>query len=343
MRIGVLTGGGDAPGLNSAIRAIVKKCEKYDYNAVGLRYGWAGLLTENTIALNYQEIKDIIHKGGTILKTSRTNPLKIPNGIEKAIKNFKRLDLDALIAIGGDDTLGVAAVLCKKGLNIIGIPKTIDYDIPETEFTIGFDTSINQAMHFIENLQDTAASHDRVFVVEIMGRHAGWISLYSGLAAGADLILIPEEPISIKEIIKFVKKKISKEQGQSVVIVVAEGTLIKDYEDPITKDASIDQFGHVKLGGVGKFIANEISKATDAETRTAVPGHSIRGGSPTAMDRLIPTRFGLMAVELIKEGKFGYMTSLKAGKIVPIKLSKIIGKNKNVSKTLYDEAKIFFE
>jgi len=342
LKIGVLTGGGDAPGLNSAIRAVVKKAEKYGYEVVGIRYGWAGLLNLDTVKLEYESIKDAIHRGGTILKTSRTNPKKIPDGIEKARQNFRKLGLDALIAIGGDDTLSVAAELSEAGLNIIGIPKTIDHDVPETEFTIGFDTAVNVAMRLIENLRDTAESHDRVFVVEIMGRHAGWIALYSGLAAGADLILIPEEPFSIKEVTEYVKKKIEKKGGQSVLIVVAEGALIKDYEGPITKDTSVDQFGHVRLGGIGEFLAKEIKKATGAETRACVPAHAIRGGPPTALDRLISTRLGLAAVDLVKEGKFGYMVALKAGEIVPVPLSKVIGRTKTVSKELYEEAKVFF-
>ncbi|MEM2129513.1 MAG: ATP-dependent 6-phosphofructokinase [Candidatus Bathyarchaeia archaeon] len=343
MKVGVLTGGGDAPGLNAAIRAVVKKCEKFGYEVIGIRYGWAGLLELNTMPLKYDEIKGIIHKGGTIIKTSRTNPLKMQDGVKKAAQNFKKIGLDALIAIGGDDTLSVAAALSESGLNVVGIPKTIDYDVPETEFTIGFDTAVNLAMRTIENLQDTAESHDRVFVVEIMGRHAGWIALYSGLAAGADLILIPEEPFSIKDVVNFVKKKTSDKESQAVIIVVAEGALIKDYEGPVTKDASVDQFGHVRLGGIGEFLAKEIEKATGSETRAVVPAHTIRGGPPTAMDRLIPTRFGLAAVDLVRQGKFGVMVALKAGEIVTIPLSKVTGKTKTVSKQLYDEAKIFFE
>jgi len=343
MKVGILTGGGDAPGLNSAIRAVVKKCEKFGFEVVGIRHGWAGLLERDTMELKYEDIKDTIRRGGTILKTSRTNPMKLPGGMKKASQSFKELGLDALIAIGGDDTLSVAAALSENGLNIIGIPKTIDYDVPETEFTIGFDTAVNMAMRLIENLKDTAESHDRVFVVEIMGRHAGWIALYSGLAAGADLILIPEEPFSLKDVADFVKKKIEKEGGQSVIIVVAEGALIKDYEGPVTKDTSVDQFGHVRLGGIGDFLAKEIHKITGAETRACVPAHSIRGGPPSALDRIIPTRYGLAAVDLVKEGKFGYMVALKAGEIVAVPLSKATGKTKTVGKKLYEEAKVFFE
>jgi len=343
LKIGVLTGGGDAPGLNSAIRAIVRKSEKYGYEVLGIRYGWAGLLNLDTINLSYENIKYIIHRGGTILKTSRTNPKKIPGGIDKARQNFKELGLDALIAIGGDDTLSVAAELSEAGLNIVGVPKTIDYDVPETEFTIGFDTAVNMAMRLIENLKDTAESHDRVFVVEIMGRHAGWIALYSGLAAGADLILIPEEPFNLKDVIEFVRKRIERRKERTTMIVVAEGALLKDYEGPITKDTSVDQFGHVRLGGIGEFLAKEINKALGVETRACAPAHAIRGGPPTAIDRVVSTRLGLAAVDLVKDGKFGYMVALKAGKIVTVPLSKVIGRTKNVDKKLYEEAKVFFE
>jgi len=342
LRIGVLTGGGDAPGLNSAIRAVVRKAEKYGYEIIGIRRGWAGLLEMDTMKLEYDNIKDIIHRGGTIIKTSRTNPKKAPNGIERACQNFKKLGLDALVAIGGDDTLSVAAALSEAGLNVVGIPKTIDHDVPETEFTIGFDTAVNMAMRLIENLQDTAESHERVFIVEIMGRHSGWIALYSGLAAGADLILIPEEPFSIKDVVDFVKRKIDKGQ-KSIVIVVAEGALIKDYKGPITKDTSVDEFGHVRLGGIGEFLAKEINKALNVETRSCAPAHTIRGGPPTALDRVISTRLGLAAVDLIRQGKFGYMVALKAEKIVPVPLSEVVGKTKMVDKELYEEAKVFFD
>ncbi len=341
MKIGVLTGGGDAPGLNAAIRAVVKKCEKYGFEIVGIRYGWAGMLEPQTMELKFENIKDTITKGGTILKTSRTNPIKIPDGIKKVSENFKKMGLDALIAIGGDDTLSVAKAMSENGLNVIGVPKTIDYDVPETELTIGFDTAANAAMHMIENAKDTAESHDRVFIVEIMGRHAGWIALYSGIAAGADLVLIPEEPFSIEEVANFVKKKLS--QGQkAIVIVIAEGALIKDYKGPVTKDAVVDQFGHVFLGGIGDFLAKELSKATGAEIRAVAPAHLVRGGSPTAIDRFVATRYGLKAVDLIKEKKFGVMVALKAGKIVAVPLSQTSG-TKTVSKELYDEAKVFFE
>jgi 6-phosphofructokinase 1 len=342
MKIGVLTGGGDAPGLNAAIRAIVKKCEKYGFNVLGIKYGWAGLLQNNVVELKYEKIKNIITKSGTILKTSRTNPIKKENGIEIAKKNFKKMGLDALIAIGGDDTLSVAKTLSDAGLKIVGIPKTIDFDVPKTELTIGFDTSINNAMILIENIRNTSESHDRIFVIELMGRHAGWIALYSGLAAGADLILIPEEPFNIKEVAKFVEKKMGEGQ-KSIIIVVAEGALIKDYTGPLTKHIQPDPFGHVSLGGIGSFLAEKISKMLGVETRSVVPAHIIRGGSPTAYDRIVASRYGLMAVDLIKEGKFGMMVSLKGGEIVSVPLAKISGITKTIPKNFYEETKILFE
>ncbi len=341
MKVGVLTGGGDAPGLNAAIRAVVKRCEKYGFEVIGIRHGWAGMLNKETVALKYEDVKNIVGRGGTILKTSRTNPLKSPDGIERVIKNFKDLGLDALIAIGGDDTLSVAKALSERGLNIIGIPKTIDNDVSETDATIGFDTAVNSAMEIIEKLRDMAESHDRVIVVEIMGRHAGWIALHSGLAAGADLILIPEEPFKIEDVINFVKRKI--EAGQKpIIIVVAEGALIADYKGPITKDSSVDQFGHVRLGGIGEFLAKEIGKA-GVETRAITPAHIIRGGPPTAFDRLMATRYGIAAVDLVKEGRFGVMVALRSCKIVTVPLSKALEKMKSVDIELYNEAKTFFE
>jgi len=343
VKIGVLTGGGDAPGLNSAIRAIAKKCEKYGFEVVGIRFGWAGLLERDTVKVTYEDVRNTIHRGGTVLKTSRTNPMKMPDGVKKVAQSFKELGLDALIAIGGDDTLSVASALSEGGLNVVGVPKTIDYDVPGTEFTIGFDTAVNMAMRLIENIRDTAESHDRVFVVEIMGRHAGWIALYSGLAAGADLILIPEEPFSLKDVANLVKKRVEQKKSQCIVIVVAEGALIRDYEGPVTKDTSVDAFGHVRLGGIGDFLAKEINRLTGVETRAVAPAHTIRGGPPTVLDRLISARLGLAAVDLVKEGRFGHMVALRSGEIVAVPLSEATGKTKTVDKKLYEEARMFFE
>jgi len=341
MRIGVLTGGGDAPGLNAAIRAVVKRCERYGFDIIGIKGGWAGMLDKEIVKLKYEDVKDAVVRGGTLLKTSRTNPLKMPDGIKRISKNFKELGLDTLIAIGGDDTLSVAKALSESGLKVIGIPKTIDNDVSETDATIGFDTAVNTAMRIIENLRDTAESHERIIVVEIMGRYVGWIALHSGLAAGADLILIPEEPFKIKDVTDFVKRKMEKGQ-KSIVIVVAEGALIADYKGPVTKDATIDQFGHVYLGGIGEFLAKEISSTTGAETRAITPAHIVRSGPPTDFDRLVATRYGIAAVDLAKEGKSGIMVALKNGEIVTVPISKALEKMKTVSEKLYEEAKTFF-
>jgi len=341
MRIGVLTGGGDAPGLNAAIRAVFKRCEKYGYEVVGIRRGWAGMLNKEYFELKPEDVKEIVGKGGTMLKTSRTNPLKIPKGIETVSKNFKEMRLDALIAIGGDDTLSVAKALSEAGLKVVGVPKTIDNDVARTDATIGFDTAVNMAMRVIENLKDTAESHERVFLVEIMGRYAGWIALYSGIAAGADLILIPEEPFKIEDVVNFVKKRLEKGE-KSTVIVVAEGALIADYKGPITKETKVDQFGHVRLGGIGEFLAKEISKAVGVETRAVAPAHIIRGGPPTAFDRFMATRYGIAAVDLVREGKFGMMVALRSGKIVAVPLSEALAEMKKVSPELYEEAKTLF-
>ena len=341
MRIGVLTGGGDAPGLNAAIRAIVRRCEKYGYEVVGIRHGWAGMLNKEFFKLTWEDVKDIIGKGGTILKTSRTNPLKLKDGIQKVSENFREMGLDALIAIGGDDTLSVAKALSEAGLKVVGVPKTIDNDVSETDATIGFDTAVNKAMKAIESIKDTSSSHERVFVVEIMGRYAGWIALYSGVAAGADLVLIPEEPFKIEDVVNFIKKRLEKGE-KSMVIVVAEGALIADYKGPITKDTKVDQFGHVRLGGIGEFLAKEIEKATEAETRAVAPAHIIRGGPPTAFDRIMATRYGIAAVDLVNEGKFGVMVALRSGEIVTVPLAKALAEMKKVGSEMYSDMKTLF-
>jgi len=334
MRIGVLTGGGDAPGLNAVIRAVLKRAEQYGFEVVGVRYGWAGLLNMDTVPLKYSDVEDKVGEAGTVIKTSRTNPAKDEATMNKCIENFKRLGLDALIAIGGDDTLTAARRLHEAGLKVIGVPKTIDNDLKGTDYTFGFDTAVNAAMQAIESLKTTARSHDRVMVVEIMGRHAGWIALYSGLAAGADLILIPEEPFKISDVVEFVKRR--KPEKGSLTIVVAEGSLIEDYKGPITKDVKVDQYGHVYLGGIGEFLAKEIEKATGFETRAVVPAHIIRGMSPTAFDRVLATRLGYAAVELVRQGVFGKMVALRGTEIVSIDLSEAVAETKLVDKSLIE-------
>ncbi len=284
-KIGILTGGGDCPGLNPTIRAVVRKAINDGYTVVGIMNGWKGLVEKETISLDLNSISGILHRGGTILGTSRTNPFKNPEHLEKVKKNFKALGLSALVAIGGEDTLGVANKLSKHGLHIVGIPKTIDNDLSATDFTFGFDTAVNIAMEAIDRLHTTAESHHRVMVVEVMGRHAGWIAIYAGIAGGADAILIPEKPVDLNEVCDILKKR--KQRGKSFsIIVCSEGAKLKD-SDLVLKTQTTDAFGHVLLGGIGHVVAEKIEEMTGFETRVTVLGHIQRGGSPTAFDRVL--------------------------------------------------------
>lgn len=345
LKVGILTGGGDCPGLNPVIRAIVRKgIEQYHFDMVGLYHGWAGLLNMDSTPLDIRAVSGILHRGGTILGTSRTNPAKIEGGYEKAAESFKKMGLDALIAIGGDDTLGVANKLYKMGLNLVGVPKTIDNDLSATDFTFGFDTSVNIVMEAIDRLHTTAESHDRVLVVEVMGRHAGWIAVYGGLAGGADYILIPEEPFELNDVCESIKKRHAKGKNFSIV-VAAEGAQPKQGAkggEYFTKDKTLDAFGHVKLGGIGDALAKAIEQATGFETRSVVLGHIQRGGSPTAFDRVLGTRFGIAAIDLVEKKDFGKMVALQGNKIVAVPLEKAVAKLKTVDKDLFDIAKVFF-
>ena len=308
-RLGILTGGGDCPGLNPVIRAVVRKGFNEGYEVVGIKNGWKGLIEKDTLKLDLRTVSGILPKGGTILGTSRTNPYKKEGDIEKVKKNYKELELDALIAVGGEDTLGVANKLMKEGIkNIVGVPKTIDNDLSCTDYTFGFDTAINIATECIDRLHTTAESHHRIMVVEVMGRHAGWIAIEAGIAGGADVILIPEIPIDIEEVCGLIKRRHQRGKNFSIV-VVAEGAQFAD-KSLITKEEKLDAFGHVKLGGIGEALAKEIEKRTGYETRVSVLGHIQRGGSPTAFDRVLGTRFGVKAVELIKNKRFGRMVAL---------------------------------
>ncbi len=339
MKVGILTGGGDCPGLNPVIRAAVRIAVNEGYEVVGIHYGWKGLVDNIVKPLDLQAVSGILHRGGTILGTSRTNPYKDPAALEKLKQNFKKLGLDALIAIGGEDTLGVATKLSKEGYKIVGVPKTIDNDLSGTDFTFGFDTSVNIAMDAIDRLHTTAESHERIMVVEVMGRHAGWIALYSGIAGGADLILIPEVPIKMQEVVGVIKKR--NERGKNFsIIVVAEGAKFDGQE--VTVEEKLDQFGHVRLGGVGEYLARKIEEMTGFETRTAVLGHIQRGGTATAFDRMLGTRFGAKAVELVKKGQFGKMVALKGNEIIAIPIEVATGKLKTVDAEFYALAKQFF-
>lgn len=340
-KIGILTGGGDCPGLNPVIRAVVRKALLEGFEVIGIKNGWKGIIENDTTTLNLETVSGILPKGGTILGTSRTNPYKKENGVKAVKENFEKMGLYALIATGGEDTLGVAAKLVKDGIpNIVGVPKTIDNDLSCTDYTFGFDTAINIAMECIDRLHTTAESHHRIIVVEIMGRHAGWIALEAGIAGGADIILIPEIPIDIEEVCDIIKKRHSRGKTFSIV-AVAEGAQFKN-NNLVTQEENLDAFGHVRLGGIGETLGKEIEKRTGYETRVSVLGHIQRGGSPTAFDRVLGTRFGIKAVELIINKKFGRMAALSANKIIDVPLQDAVKELKTVDKELYDIAKVFF-
>lgn len=338
-RIGILTGGGDCPGLNAVIRAVVRRAFNEGWEVLGFRNGWKGIIDNESEMLDSKAVSGILPKGGTILGTSRTNPYKDPKNIAKIKGTFQLNNLTGLIAVGGEDTLGVASKLSKEGFPVVGVPKTIDNDLNCTDYTFGFDTAVNVAMECIDRLHSTAESHNRVMVVEIMGRHAGWIALEAGLAGGADVILIPEVPIDADEVCALIKKRHSRGKTFSIV-AVAEGAQLNDHD--VTMEAKIDQFGHVRLGGIGTILGELIEKKTGFETRVTVLGHIQRGGSPSAFDRVLGTRFGVKAVELIIEKKFGRMTSLQGNKIVDVPLEDAVGVLKTVPKDFYDMAKVFF-
>jgi 6-phosphofructokinase 1 len=340
-RIGILTGGGDCPGLNPVIRAVVRKAINHNFEVIGIKNGWKGMLEKDTMPLNLDTISGILPKGGTILGTSRTNPYKKEEDVKKVVDNFKDLELSALVAVGGEDTLGVAARLYKDfKLPIVGIPKTIDNDIAETDFSFGFDTAVNIAMECIDRLHTTAESHHRIMVVETMGRHAGWIATYAGLAGGADAILVPEKPIDIDEVCELITRRHSRGKNFSIV-VVAEGAKFKE-GTIVTQEGDVDEFGHVRLGGVGHMLARLIQEKTGYETRVTVLGHIQRGGSPTAFDRILGTRYGIKAVELIMEDKFGYVVCLRGNKIEEAPLENVLGKIKPVDEEIYRIAETFF-
>ncbi len=337
-KTGILTGGGDCPGLNAVIRAVVRKSLNEGNTIIGIKNGWKGLIENDTMELTLDSISGILPKGGTILGTSRTNPYKNDGDVEKVKTNFKKMKLDALVAIGGEDTLGVANKLYKEGLNIVGAPKTIDNDLNCTDYTFGFDTAINIATECIDRLHTTAESHHRIIVVEVMGRHAGWIALESGIAGGADVILLPEFPIDITDVCDILKRRKARGKNFSIV-VVAEGAKFK--EGLILQEEKLDSFGHVRLGGIGNRLAKMIEEKTGFETRVSVLGHIQRGGSPTAFDRILGTRFGLKAAELIKNKKFGYMASLQGNKIVEVPLENAVASLKLVDKDFYNIAREF--
>ncbi len=339
-QVGVLTGGGDCPGLNPVIRAVVRKSLQEGIEVIGIRNGWKGLVEKETLPLDLSSVSGILHRGGTILGTSRTNPYKDPAKLAKLKDHYAQLGLDALIAVGGEDTLGVATRLVKEGYRIVGVPKTIDNDLSETDYTFGFDTAVNIATESIDRLHTTAESHHRIMVVEVMGRHAGWIAVHAGIAGGADFILVPELPINVEEVCAAIRKRHDRGKTFSI-IVVAEGAEFAKGET-VLKDKKLDSFGHVRLGGIGDALGEIIEEKTHFETRVTVLGHVQRGGSPTAFDRVLGTRFGVKAVELVMAGQWGKMVSLKGNAIVPVSIEAATQKLKTLDMELYDIAKIFF-
>jgi phosphofructokinase-like protein len=335
-----LTGGGDCPGLNAVIRAVVRKgVQEYGHEFVGYRDGWKGPLEGLTMPLDISAVRGILPRGGTILGSSRTNPFKIDGGVERIKANLEAQGVDALIAIGGEDTLGVATKLDALGVKVIGVPKTIDNDLNATDYTFGFDTAVNIATEAIDRLHTTAESHHRVLIVEVMGRHAGWIALHAGLAGGANVILIPELKFSIEKVCEYVESRFR--TNYAPIIVVAEGAIPIE-GDMSVKGGALDAFGHVKLAGIGDWLAEEIEKRTGKEARTSVLGHIQRGGTPSAFDRVLATRFGLQAITAAHEGDWGKMVALQGAEIVRVPLADATTKLKLVSPALYAEAEVFF-
>jgi 6-phosphofructokinase 1 len=355
-KIGVLTGGGDCPGLNAVIRAVVRKSMQYNWEVIGIKNGWKGLISGEMELLTDYSVSGILPKGGTIIGTSRTNPFNDEKDVQKVMENIEKFGINAIVAIGGDDTLSVAKRLHEKGVSVVGVPKTIDNDLSGTDFTFGFDTAVSIATEAIDRLHTTAESHHRVIVVEVMGRHAGWIATIAGIAGGADEILIPEVPFDIEEVCRNLKTRYERGKKFSIV-AIAEGAQPKipnsNNEGNVSSGENVegvlitqtdekDAFGHVRLGGIGHFLAKEIEKRMNVETRVTILGHVQRGGTPTAHDRVLATRFGVAAVELIKEENYGKMVALQGNKIVPVELDEAVSKSKTVDMDLYEIAKVFF-
>jgi 6-phosphofructokinase 1 len=340
MRVGVLTGGGDCPGLNAVLRAVTRKgISVHQHEILGSRSGWLGPVEGLTMPLTLDKVEEILNRGGTILGSSRTNPFKVDGGVARIRENLHSLGVDALIAIGGEDTLGVATQLHEQGVNVVGVPKTIDNDLNATDYTFGFDTAVNIAMEAIDRLHTTAESHHRALIVEVMGRHAGWIALHSGMAGGANAILIPEVRFDIEQVCRWVEQRFQLDYAP--IIVVAEGAKPKEGEESLLSGEK-DAFGHVRLGGIGDWLAHQIEERTGKEARTTVLGHVQRGGTPTARDRWLATRFGLHAIQAVHAEAWGHMVALRGTDIVTVPLAEATKELKVVDPALYAEAEVFF-
>jgi 6-phosphofructokinase 1 len=344
-RIGILTGGGDCPGLNAVIRAVTRRALDNGWEVLGIREGWRGLVEGTYTPLGQREISGLLPRGGTILGTSRTNPFKLDGGVDRVLANIAAAEVDALVAIGGEDTLGVAARLhAEYEVRVVGVPKTIDNDLSATDYTFGFDTAVWVCAEAIDRLHTTAESHNRVMVVEVMGRHTGWIAVMSGIAGGADVILIPEQPITVEQACRDIERRHGRGKDFSIV-VVSEGyelTYESGEKRAVTQEVALDAFGHVRLGGVGEVLAKEIEERTGFETRVTVLGHVQRGGSPTPRDRVLATRYGLKAADLVLAGRFGQMAALHGDAIVDVPLRDAVAELKTVPPDWYAVAQAFF-
>jgi phosphofructokinase-like protein len=310
-------------------RAVVRKCDEFTYEVIGIRHGWAGLIDIDTVPLNWENVSHIINVGGTILHTTRTNPFNRSGEPEAVIGNMRKLGLDALIAVGGEDTLSVAAKLSGMGLKVVGVPKTMDNDIVETDLTFGFDSAVNVTVEAIDRIQTTGESHDRIMIVEVMGRHAGWVAAYAGIASGANLVLVPEQPFDLEEIAAFLNKR-HQSGATASVVVVGEGCGMKS--SPVANSTKLDEFGHARLGGIGDLLAREIERRIGIETRAVVLGHVVRGGPPSAADRILATRLGVAAVEAVRDANYGVMVCIRGNVVSRIPLTEILGKMKTLDR-----------
>nr|MBC7246109.1 6-phosphofructokinase [Chloroflexota bacterium] len=344
MRIGVLTGGGDVPGLNAAIRAVARRAFEYGWEVYGIHDGWKGLRDGIIKPLERSDVSGILHRGGTILGSSRTNLAKKPGDIEKALENAQKFGLDAVVAIGGDDTLGVCAQLTKRGLPAVGIPKTMDNDVPGTDYCIGFNTAVTTVADALDKLHSTAEAHHRVIVVEVMGRYTGWVAVMGGLAGGADYILTPEKPSSIAAVCEHIKRRWAMGKKFSIVVVAEAANIAEIYTEEAEAEKRKDEFGHIRLDlrGLASTVATAIEERTGFETRFVVLGHLQRGGSPTVFDRVLATRMGVYAVDLIKQGKFGRMVALQGDKITDVPLEEVADKRREVDPDLIELAQLFY-
>jgi ATP-dependent phosphofructokinase / diphosphate-dependent phosphofructokinase len=343
MKIGVLTSGGDCPGLNAVIRAIARKADQFGYETIGIMNGWKGIFDESYKPLNLQNVAGIINRGGTILGTSRFSPFEQKGGKDTLLHKISRENFDAIISIGGEGSMHIAQLAHEVGINVIGVPKTIDNDISGTDYTFGFDTAVGIATEAIDRLHTTAESHHRIMLLEVMGRHAGWIALYSGIAGGADVVVIPEKKTKIDDIVDVLKSRYKRGKLFSIVVVAEGAKFLEEELRPKKGKKKLDDFGRERLGGISYYLAEEIEKRTGFETRATILGYIQRGGMPSAFDRVLGTRLGVYSVEMIKAGKFGRMAAIRSNIIVDIPIKEAIGKLKTVDNELYKVAQVFFK